>query len=121
MTIINGAIFLLLLIIIVFLIKRYLKDYKIYESEKDKLFDYLSIKGDTEALKELGGINLFEVKEKWHVSSRTIREYINSRDDLLKEEEIIRFILIMDNFDKSYISNFILSFILLFILILIMF
>lgn len=107
---------IILLVVIFFLLKRYIKDYKIFESEKDKLFEFLYNKNEYEALKTFGAINPFNVREKRHVPSRKIREYLISRKDLSNEKEIKQFLVNMDIFDKSYISNMGISFVLIFVL-----
>lgn len=113
---IKALISITLLVIIVFLLKRYIKDFKIFESEKEKLFDYLYKKNEYEALKTLGAINPFNVREKKHIASRKIREYLIGRSDLSNDEEIKQFLIKMELFDKSYILNVITSFVLVFIL-----
>lgn len=107
-----------LLVIIVFLIKRYINEYKVFDAEKDKLFDFLSEKNEYVALKKLGAINPFGVREKWHVPSRKMREYLYTRDDLLKNIEVQQFLDKLVHFEKAYIQNFIVSLVLTFILLL---
>lgn len=114
---IKAFVSILLLVIVIFLLKKYIKDFKIFESEKDKLFDFLNERNEYDALKKLGAINSFNVREKRHIPSRKIKEYLIARNDLSNEEEIKLFLLKIDNFDKSYMTNVVTSFLLIFVLI----
>ena len=112
----KSIITLILILLIIILIRKYVKAYRIYYSEKEKLFDFLLMKDDYEALKSLGAINPFGVRETWHIPSRKIRKYLAVRTDLIKEAVVIRFLKALDSFDKSYISYFGFSVLLIFIL-----
>ena len=110
--------FLLSIILIalsIFLFVKYVKAYKVYSSDLDKLFGFLSEKADDDALKSLGAINPFGKKEKWHVPSRKIREYLDSREDLKKDAEVKKFMERLDVFEGAFMGYYILPIVLVFI------
>lgn len=109
-----------LIVLIVMLIKKYIHAYKEYNIQLEILFNFLQQKEDIEALKSLGAINPFGVMEKWHVPSRKIKEYLSTREDLLKEKEVLEFLKKLDSFNKAYLIYFMSALIIIFLILLIM-
>jgi len=105
--IIYGLLSSIFLFLSIFLFWKFYNAYKIFDSAKDNLFYYLKSLNDIEAMIALGFINPFGEYEKWHVRSSKMREYIESRSDLIKNDKIGEFINDMDIFDKSYIRYYV--------------
>ena len=101
-----------MLIIVIVLIKKYIVAYKKYSEELEVLFQFFEQRQDYDALKKIGGINYFGVREKVHVPSRYIRKYLVSRRDLEKEEDVTKFLCEMRKFDKAFIGYLMTSLIL---------
>ena len=110
--VLKYILFFLLLIIVIVLIKKYIVAYKKYSEELEVLFQFFEQRQDYDALKKIGGINYFGVREKVHVPSRYIRKYLVSRRDLEKEEDVTKFLCEMRKFDKAFIGYLMTSLIL---------
>jgi len=101
--IIKSLLSFVLILLSFFSFWKFYKAYKSFDSAKDRLFNFLKSVNDIDAMKELGFINPFGEYEKWPVRNWKMREYIESRNDLVKNDKIVDFINDMDIYDKLYI------------------